>query len=381
MLQVPLSGIKKIEQQVKATPDCISLSQGALRTGGIPTAIKQHIQTLLNTDISDYYGDNWGLLALRQEIIKQAQRRYNTELPLDSVLITHGCIGGLSLLFLSLLNTDDEVIIPEPSYPAYATLTIASRAKPVYVSMIHNNEYYLDIESIKASATAKTKIIVFSNPCNPLGIVVPKATIIELLAWCEMRGIYLIIDEAYAAYLFTQNQLGSAVDLIPTSPHLFVAHSFSKDFAMSGWRVGYLLGEPTVMSSLARTQDALLNSLNNLAHHAALYALQHPELQEPFKKIIASNAEYSMQQLVPLFDKKIISTQAPAGGFFLFLKTNLDDATPLSGDLLTKARVSLVPGSSFGPSGKSFLRLCFARNRDVLDEGLRRLKSYLLTSY
>lgn len=379
MLEIPFSGIKKIEEVAGSSPEYVSLSQGSIKVGGIPSEIKRHIQQLLNTDATDYYQSCWGIKSLRAALTSYINTNYNPSVTIKQVLPTHGCIGGLSLLFLSLLEAGDEVIIPEPAYPAYDILAQTSRCKAVHVSCRKNSEQFgweINVEAIKKATTAKTKMLIFSNPWNPLGLVVPPRIINELLSWCEERGIYLIIDEAYREYVF-EGEFQSGLTLINKSEWLISANSFSKNMAMSGWRAGYLVVSEKLSHALAGMQDALLNCLNNIAQEASLYAITHPEISKPFHDIVKHNRNRAVELLQPLKNRGIIDFQPPSGGFFVLIKTLLDDASDLALDILYKAKVGVVPGSTFGESAKSCLRVCFARNPEVLEEGMRRLIGYL----
>ncbi len=382
MLEIPLSGIKKIEEIARSSSEYISLSQGSIKVGGIPQQVKDYIKTLMQTDKTDYYESCWGILPLRERLAMHLQQKHGLPFTVQNILPTHGCIGGLSLLYLAILSPGDEVIVPEPAYPAYTILAQASRAKAVHVSLLNTKadgdyDWHFNIERIKAAATEKTKMIVFSNPWNPLGIVIPMATIKELLNWCEQKGIYLIVDQAYEDYAFTP-AFESAAPLVLQSPYLVCAYTFSKNMAMSGWRIGYLLVSPTLNRILAGMQDALLNCLNNTAQYAAMFALDHPEMVESFYKIIAYNRQLAVDQLAPLVAANKISFKQPDGGFYIFIKTNEVDATEMCMDILQKAKVSLIPGSTFGQSSTSFLRLNYAREAHLLEEGIRRLSSYFL---
>ena len=382
MLEIPLSGIKKIEEIAKSSDEYISLSQGSIKVGGIPQQIKDHVSELLKGDKTDYYESCWGIRSLREKLADVLSTQYQTNISVNQVLPTHGCIGGLSLLYLSILNPGDEVIIPEPAYPAYGLLTQATRAVPKYVSVLQpdaqgGNLWKFDVEKIKAATTDKTKIIVFSNPWNPLGIIVSKQEIEQLLTWCEQKGIYLIVDEAYRDYAFTP-AYESVLPLVNKSEWLICASTFSKNMAMSGWRIGFLVVPERINKALAGMQDAILNCLNNTAQFAAIYALSHPEFTQEFHKIVKHNRDMAMALLEPLTQNNIISVNKPDGGFFMFLKTDHMDATDLCMSVLHEAKVSLVPGKSFGPSGDSFLRLCYARETDVLQEGIARLVKFFM---
>ncbi len=378
MLEIPLSGIKKIEEIAKSSDEYVSLSQGSVKVGGIPQEIKEYLRDVLKTDKTDYYESCWGLKPLREKLAMVLSQDYKAHITPNDILPTHGCIGGLSLLYLTMLNPGDEVVIPEPTYPAYTTLCKASRATPVYVSMLDSNGCcVIDIDKIKAATTSKTKIIVLANPGNPTGMIVPLDTIKELLSWCESKSIFLIIDEAYRDYAFT-SEFESALPLVSTSEWLICASTFSKNMAMSGWRIGYLVIPQCINRALASMQDALLNCLNNTAQYAAMFALEHPEYTRHFHQLVKQNRDMAMSMLKPLVDNRIISFQEPLGSLFLFIKTQQADATDLCMSILYQAKVSLVPGSSFGPSGAPFVRLCYARDREYLQEGIQRLVKFFM---
>jgi aspartate/methionine/tyrosine aminotransferase len=376
------SEIKKIELIIKTNPGYISLAQGTMKINGIPKQIKGHLQKILLTDKTDYYESNWGLKPLQEKLAQTLSKEFNTSITTRQIIMTHGCAGALSILFFSILRAGDEVIIPEPTYPAYISLTKVVHAINIQISCLNKKnpssvEWELDIDKIKEKTTPKTKIIVFSNPWNPLGIIVPPATLKELVSWCEQKGIYLIVDEAYRNYIFDKTFV-SSLAFVSKSEWVISVNTFSKNVAMSGWRIGYLVAPEKITCALARMQDTLLNCLNNISQYAALYALKHPELSTQFHKMISTNKNHAIHLLQPLVEREIFSYVPPSGGFFLFLKTNFLDTTNLCLNLLKKARVGLIPGKSFGPTGGPFLRLCFARTPEVLEEGISRLLKYLI---
>ncbi|MCK4650543.1 pyridoxal phosphate-dependent aminotransferase [Candidatus Babeliales bacterium] len=382
MLNIPLSGIKKIEAIAQSSDEYISLSQGALKIGGIPKQIKKHLQEILITDKTDYYQSAWGIIELRKKLSQILSKQHSTKISANQIIITHGCIGGLSTLLFTILDKGDQIILPEPTYPAYEKLALLVRAEPVFISCINKNSknknlFQFNIEKIKKATTSKTKVIIFSNPWNPLGIIISKKEILELLDWCEKNKIYLIIDEAYKDYCF-DNTFESVIPLINQSEFIIEVSSFSKSMGMSGWRIGYIVTHPNLCEQMGKTQDAILNCPNVPSQYAVFYALNYPQFTDQFYKIIKSNFDLSIQTLAPLVKEKIFNIQKPSGGFFLFLKTEIKDATDLCMNILSKAKVSLVPGKFFGPSGSPFLRLCYAREQKVLMQGLDRLIKFFL---
>jgi len=166
--------------------------------------------------------------------------------------------------------------------------------------------------------------------------------------------------------------------MVPQSEWLVSAQTFSKNMAMSGWRIGYMVIPRRLNKALAGMQDALLNCLNNPAQFAAIYALDRPELTDYFHRVVRYNRDLTMDVLKPLTNSGIIKLNRPMGGFFAFLQTEQPDATDLGMSILNQAKVSLVPGISFGPSGASFLRLCYARDTYLLQEGLERIVKFFM---
>jgi aspartate/methionine/tyrosine aminotransferase len=379
MLDLALSGIKKIEAIAQSSSEYISLSQGALRIGGIPQQIKEHLRVVLQTDKTDYYQSAWGIMPLREKIASNMSKTHSAKLSEKNILVTHGCVGALSSFFLTVLGIDDEVIIPEPTYPAYEKLALVARAKPVFVSFVDKNRVVgqFSVEKIKNATTPKTKIIVFSNPWNPLGIVASRKEILELVEWCEDKKIYLLIDEAYRDYYFDEN-FKSSVDLVEKSEFVIVTVSFSKNMAMSGWRVGYMIAPEKLIIPVGKVQDAQINCPNVPAQYAALYALDHPEFTQEFCQTLNTNLDMMLKSFEPLQKIGVFNFQKPAGTFFIFLKTQFDDAEDLCMSILNKSKVALVPGKFFGPSGAPYIRLCFARDPEVMQEALTRIVKYFI---
>lgn len=377
MLHVELSSIKAIEAEVQSGEGYISLSQGALRVGGIPQEIKNHLQEVLYTDKTDYYQSAWGILPLRDKIAETLSAKNNISLSWKNIIVTHGCIGAISTLLLLLLDEGDEVILPEPTYPAYKHVIPVARGKAVFVPC-DSETWDLNFAKIKSAKTNKTKIVMFSNPCNPTGKLYSKEVITELVMWCEANGIYLVVDECYDEYVFDDKTIFSATQFVPTSKFIIRTGSYSKSLSMSGWRIGFMVVPEHLSIQIGTVQDALLNCPNVIAQHAVLYALDHPRFIKNFRDIVEKNRDLAEEMLHPLVDREIISFQRPQAGLYIFVKTNELDSYDLCFDILRKAKVGLIPGRAFGLSGVAHLRLCFARTPEVLSEGITRLTDYFL---
>lgn len=365
MLSIELSQIKSIEAEVLKHADYISLSQGALRVGGIPEEIKLYLREVLRTDKTDYYQSAWGIMPLREKIAETLGVSHK------HVLVSHGCMGALSTLLTTLVEKGEEVILPEPTYPAYKNIVRVVRGKPVFVSCKKSDfDWELQIDAIKAARTDKTRAVLFSNPCNPTGEVIGVEKLQELIRWCETHGIYLIVDESYDDYIFDET-FCSVTSFVPHSEFVIRTGSYSKSLSMSGWRVGFMVVPETLSCMMGITQDALLNCPNVIAQYAALFALDYPAFRHKFRDIVQKNRDFTVDAMRDTFAFK-----TPAAGFYLFFKTDEDDSFELCQRLLHEAKVGVIPGRAFGPSSTSFLRVCFARKPDVLAEGLDRIKRF-----
>jgi aspartate/methionine/tyrosine aminotransferase len=381
MLKLPLPAIKRIESMVQKDPAAISFAQGALRVGGVAPEIRAHAQELLKTDQADYYQSVIGVLGLRQIIAKTLSAQFDTTVTVDEVMVSHGSVGAMMAFSLTVLQPGDEVLLPQPTYPVYYNIVKSAKANPIFVDTYKTtaNGWSFDIDAIKAATTDKTKLLMFSNPSNPLGYLTSKHELEELIAWCTSKNIYFLLDEVYDNYVF-EGTFQSITPYISSSPFLIRASSFSKNFAMSGWRVGYMVAHPNLVTAMAPVQDAILCCPNVLAQYAAMYALEHPELALESIVKVTKSRKIILDALEPLRAAGIISYNIPKAGFYLFLKTQHQDSYALVLDILKQVKVGLVPGEDFGPAGASYMRICYAREPELAAEGIRRLVEYLQTS-
>ena len=379
MLQLTMPRYKKIEAISKESKDCISFSQGAVRVGGTPQVIKDHVKNLLSEDCADYYQNVGGIYPLRQKIAQELSEKFRRVFTSDSILVTHGSIGGITNLCLSLLKQGDEVILPEPTYPSYQNIIRFSKGMPVFIPgfIEEKGAWRFDLSSIVKAVTKRTKMIILPNPSNPLGVCLKKDDIQALINFCQSTQIYLVLDEVYDHYIY-EGEFHSGTPYVLDNKYVVRTASFSKDFAMSGWRIGYVVASPELIAGLVTIQDGTLCCPSVVGQHAALFALQNRHLIEQQVCIVKDNLKLTCAMLQPLVEKRMISYIKPQAGIFLFINTGLKDSEPLVFDILEKAKVALVPGKDFGtaPKTASYVRLCFAREQGVLQEGLTRLLRY-----
>jgi aspartate/methionine/tyrosine aminotransferase len=383
MIEIELPSIKRVEALAQSTPGCISLAQGALRIGGVDQQIKEYVRQVLLTDKADYYQDTLGLLALRQRLAQTLTERSGAAVDVRNVMIGHGGIGVLNALMLLLLDAGDEVLLPEPAYPVYTTLARLAKATPQFVSAYDlqpdnvsgSNKWTFSIERVKAAVTDKTKMIIISNPSNPTGVFLSRAEMTELVALSERKQIYLIVDEVYDDFIY-EGTFTSGTAYAINSPYVIRLGSFSKNFGMGGWRVGYAVAQPRLITALAPVHAATISNATVVSQYAALYALEQPHCVAGYRAILEKN----MTAVCALFDQLqaqgVVTYARPAAGFYLFFKTQVANANDAVMDILREANVALTPGTDFGPSAQGYIRLCFARDPEVIQHCLMRIKNY-----
>ena len=386
MLLLEMPSIKKFEALAQNMHDCISLAQGALRIGGVDQHTKEYARQILLTDKADYYQDPLGIGPLRQRLSLILSERYSTKISAQQIFIGHGSGGALTSIALTVLNAGDEVLIPEPTYPAYASLVKIAKAVPVFVTGYELqakkntpfNSWIFSIEKIKAAITDKTKMLIISNPSNPTGLFLSPSELQELSWICENKGIYLIIDEVYEDYVY-DGTFTSSTPYAAHSQFTIRIGSFSKNFGMSGWRVGYAVTQPELINAIGPIQAATLSNPTVISQYAALYALEHREYTDHYAAILKKNRDLVCDFFDSLETSGIITYGRPSAGFYLFFKTTECDSNTLVMDLLQHNKVALTPGTDFGPSAEYFVRLCFAREHDVVTQGITRLQKYFST--
>lgn len=380
MIKLELPAFKKIETIARNTPGCISFSQGVLRAGGVPAPIRDYAREILTTDVADYYQHTLGIMPLREKIAKKFSTS-NTMIDPEQVIITHGAINAINALAFTLLETGDEVILPTPTYPVYKNVVLSAKANPVFVTAFTEKKtsqgsiWVFDVEQIIKAITPKTRMIIIPNPSNPTGTCLSRNDILALKNVCDKYNIYFVSDEVYEYYVF-DGEFSSSIDYINTSNNIFRVGSFSKNFAMSGWRVGFIIAPRERVDGISAIQSAIICCPTVISQHAALYALDHESLMKPQIEKVKQARAIAYKVLAPLVqsgDLKIANNHA---GFYLFAQTKQADCYDLVMDILKNAQVALAPGKDFGPEHKSYFRLCYARELEIVQEGCTRLVSY-----
>ena len=387
-LALAMPSIKKIEGLAQSTPGCISLAQGALRLQGVDQHIKDFAREILLTDKADYYQDPLGLPALRQRLAELLSQRYATHLSSQQIFIGHGGIGILTSLALTFLKDGDEVLLAEPTYPVYVNLARIAGASPVFTPAYeltptkedHHHSWTFNFDKLEAAITEKTRMIILSNPSNPLGICLTKPDLEKLVRLCESRKIYLLLDEVYSDFIY-EGEFQSAVPYAATSKFIVQIGSFSKNFAMSGFRVGYGVAHPDIINSVAAIQASIIANPTVVSQYAALFALDHYEYVEQYAQILKNNRDLFSAFFTELAKHNLVLYGRPSAGFYFFFKVPNREANEFVMEVLQEAKVAMAPGTDFGPSATQCVRLCFARDPEIVAQSIQRLKNYFVAHH
>jgi len=368
------SGIRKFFDIVSTMKDVISLGIGEPDFTTPQPILQAGIQSLQNGDT--HYTSNAGILELRQALSAHIERLYGVKYdPLTEITITVGGSEALYLAATALLEAGDEVIIPTPCFVAYQAEVLLAGGVPVEVPCRLENNFDVDPEEIRAAITPRTRAILLGFPNNPTGAVASRDTLLEIAHMAEEHDLIVLSDEIYDRLVYGINHV-----CFPSLPGMrersILLGGFSKDYAMTGWRIGYAAAPEHLMRGMARIHQYTVMCSSTTAQKAALEALL--------------NGESYVQQMVAEYDRRRklvvngfntigLRTFEPRGAFYAFpqvSETGLDEET-FANRLLQEERVAVVPGSAFGKGGEGFVRCSYATAYDKLEEALDRIDRFV----
>jgi aminotransferase len=302
--------------------------------------------------------------------------------PLTQVKVTHGAQEALSFSLHVSVKPGDEVIVPEPTYSALIEKLPIFGAKTVFVPLIEKDNWRLDTDAIKSKITEKTKAIFICNPNNPTGIVYSKKEIEDLSNILrENKHVSILLDECYSRILYDGTEFFSLIDDDTVRNQLFLVNSFSKAYAMTGWRLGYVISGKEKIDKIKSLAFEYNGGVSYAVQYAGAVALDRcSSFVESMVEELAKRRKVMLQHLAEIKD---VTFENPKGGFELFpnFGAYTDNSVDLSTKLEQEINVKTIPGSRFGPSGEKHLRLVFcSENNSRIAEGMSRMKSFFSTS-
>ncbi len=372
--EIKPSGIRKFFDIVSEMKDAISLGVGEpdfdtpwhIRDEGIYAFEKG----------KTFYTSNSGLKELRTEIsnyIKRKQKiKYNSD---DEILVTVGGSEAIDIGLRAMINSGDEVIIPQPSYVSYLPCALLAGAKPVVINLKAENDFRLTAEELENAITEKTKVLILPYPNNPTGAIMEKEDLEKITEVIKKHDIFVMSDEIYAELTYGKEHV-SIVSLDGMKERTLLINGFSKAYAMTGWRLGYACGPKELLKQMTKIHQYAIMCAPTISQYAAIEALRNGD--EDVKEMKIS---YNQRRrfLMNAFKEMGLECFEPYGAFYVFpcIKefgmTSEDFATKF----LKEEHVAVVPGTAFGNSGEGFLRISYAYSLDTLKLAMEKLSRFI----
>ncbi len=375
--QIGKSAIHEMTRLSKEINDVAFLSW-AKPTTGTPKHINDAAISAIEKGLTGGYSQSEGLLELRKEIVKKLKRDNNIETNISQIVLTVGAIEGLAAAVMATIDPGDEVILPTPTYSTHITQVKLASGKPVLVPLIEENDFALDIEAIKKSITPKTKAIMLCTPNNPTGTVFPEKDLRKLSEIVLENNLTVIVDEAYEYFVFDDKKHFSIASIPELNKNVITAYTFTKTYAMTGWRIGYLLADEGNINQIKKAHIPLSICAPVVSQYAALAALKgNQECIDEFRQHYLKTRNLMCERLDRL--DSIFQYSKPGGSYLMFPKILLDrgkDSIEFSKKLLTEAKVSATPGVAFGPTGEGHIRLSFCVPEEMINKAFDRMEKY-----
>ena len=375
--RIVLSATKQMPILAAKAGGCVSLGQGVPSFGTPPHVVRAVTRALVDDPSVGKYSLQPGLTELRRAISLNLMESKGLAYDPDSeISVTVGAMGALAQSFLALVQEGDEVILPEPVYASYIEQVQLAGASPVFAPL-RANDWGLDLEGIKSAISPRTRLIVLCNPSNPTGGVYADDEIRAVAELAREAGIFLISDETYDYLTYGRPAPLSPAALPGMKDWTILINSFSKKYALTGWRAGYAAASAPVMEQLGKIQDATAICAPTPGQHAALAALTGPQdVVHEMTTALKRRRELACERLDGL--KKWFGYVPPSGAFYIMARWRPGGMTSyeLAVRLIKEAGVVTVPGESFGPSGQGHLRLSFGGEEAELNQAFDRLERW-----
>ena len=368
------SGIRKFFDLASTVDNVISLGVGepdfqtpwSIRKTAIDTLEKKRI----------IYSANSGLAALRTEISSYINKKMNVSYdPQNEVIVTVGGSEAIDISLRALINPGDEVLIVEPCFVCYAPIVELSGGIPVSINTRIEDNFKLTPELLKEKITKKTKLLILPFPNNPTGAIMTREDLEKIAEIIRNTNIMILSDEIYSELTYGRKHC-SIVQIEGMQERTILINGFSKAFAMTGWRLGYLAAPSPIVNQVLKIHQYAIMCSPTISQYAAIEALQNCERE--VKKMVA---EYNIRRrlLVESFNKMGLTCYNPEGAFYVFpcIKSTGLTSEQFCEQLLENQKVAVVPGNAFGQSGEGFIRVSYAYSLKHLMEALKRIQAFL----
>ena len=373
MQKIPPSGIRKFFEMLIGHDDVISLSVGE-PDFPTPWAIREEAFYHLEKGHTSYTS-NWGLIELREEIAKYMSRYGMTYNPQNEVLVTVGASEGVDAVLRAILNPGDEIIVVQPCYVNYTPLAELCQAKIVPLDSSVNG-YYPTADQIKSLITPKTKAVMMCSPNNPTGTMIPRAELEKIAEVVKENQIWCISDEIYCELAYDGFEHVSIGSFPGMKDYTIILNGFSKSFAMTGWRIGYIAAPAEILAQIVKLHGYNTICAPIFSQYGAVEGLKNC-----FKAVEKMRVSYQQRRnyMYKAFTDMGLPVPEPTGAFYMFpdiSSTGLSDEE-FATQLFQKYNVAVVPGSVFGLGGQGHIRCCYATAIDKIKIAMERIAEFV----
>ncbi len=369
MVETPPSGIRKFFEMLIGHDDVISLSVGE---PDFPTPWLMREEAFYHLEQGHTsYTSNWGLLELRSEIAKYMERYGMYYNPNKEILVTVGASEGVDAVLRAVLNPGDELIVCEPCYVNYIPLAHLCGAKIVSLDTSKNG-FYPTAEQFKSLITPKTKAIMFCSPSNPTGTMIPKEELEKIARIAKEHQIWCIADEIYCELVYDEYKHVSIGSFPGMKDYTIILNGFSKSFAMTGWRIGYIAAPEDLMAQIVKLHQYNTICAPIMSQYAALEGLKNG-----WSEVEKMRVSYQQRRnlMYKAFTDMGLPVPEPTGAFYMFpdISSTGLSAEEFATELFQKHNVAVVPGTAFGSAGEGHIRCCYATAIDKIKTALDRI--------
>ena len=374
VVEIKPSGIRKFFDVESEMPDAISLGVGE-PDFDTPWRIREEGIYSLERGRT-FYTSNAGLKELKVEISRYLERKIDVAYDPDKeVIVTVGGSEGIDLAFRAMLDPGDEVLIPQPSYVSYLPCAVLADGVPVVIPLQQKNEFKLTREELEAAITPRTKILVLPFPNNPTGAVMSREDLEPVAEVVKEHDLFVLSDEIYSELTYKDDHVSIAA-LPGMRERTLVINGFSKGFAMTGWRLGYICAPEEIAKQMLKIHQYAIMCAPTNSQYAAIEGLRHCE-----GEVQEMRASYNQRRRYLMHEMKRMHLDCfePFGAFYVF--PNIQEFGMSSEEfatrLLEEEKVAVVPGSAFGDSGEGYIRISYAYSLDDLKEAVGRVGSFI----
>ncbi|MGC9075879.1 MAG: pyridoxal phosphate-dependent aminotransferase [Conexivisphaera sp.] len=368
------SGVRELFDLAGRYPDVVNLTLGE-PDAATPANVRDAARRALEEGFT-HYTPNAGLPELRRAISERYMREYGAHVDQEEVLVTQGGSQAILEAMAAVMDEGDSVLVPTPAFVGYAGAASLLGIRAIEVETSADGGFMPTVESLRAAADGRTRAIIVNSPGNPTGAVYSRRTIEEIISFAEERDLWIISDEVYEKFIYGAEFVSLSSFDPDVRGRTIIVNSFSKTYAMTGWRLGYMIAPKSVVEAAVKFQmyDAVCPS--SIAQRAAVEALRGPQdFTSSYVAEVGRRLDYAYSRLSSMRGVRVVR---PRGAFYIFPRIDLGmSSAELARALIQEERVAVVPGSAFGRGGEGHVRISLAASMDAIGKGLDGLERFL----